>query len=272
MKLHNKFTEDLVYFLRKYLFTYIFGIAVFLNAYFMFTNSEIFTIGNGEEFDLIAKLQVSFILNWSGYFTPVLVALPHVMRFHEEKSSGAYRFGLVRSGQLKYVFCKVRDAAVSGALVMACSLSLFVAAVSVYAFLHEGTVTLYHAGMFGDEYTPNFYYDLIIDGKGIVVFLINCMFLVGYSIYWSCIGTVVSFFIKNKRIALAGPFIFQRVFDYIIPRSMSYLHDGNLRLSSSSQAMHMGGIPYAISYVGTVFVLSVTILYFGMEVWLRRHG
>lgn len=79
-------------------------------------------------------------------------------------------------------------------------------------------------------------------------------------------------FIRNKRIAIAGPFIFKRFFDYIIPESMFYLHDGNLRLSSYSQAMYLGGIPYAISYVGTVFVLSVTILYFGMRVWLRRHG
>ena len=53
MKSNNKFTVDLVYFLRKYLFTYIFGIAVFLNAYFMFTNSEVFTIADGDEFDLL---------------------------------------------------------------------------------------------------------------------------------------------------------------------------------------------------------------------------
>lgn len=244
----------------------LFGIAVILNAWLLFYDSAA-----EEVCDLAVLLQTSFITGPSAYILPVLTALPSVMRWHEERTSGAYRSYVLRKGRRRYAFSKILEAAISGALVMILSLVLFTVFVYIYAAAHGMRVTYEMYGMFGSEYDPTLYYRLIIGGKGRLVYLINCLFLVGYGMLWPCIGTAVSVFIRDKRLALASAFLAKRFLEFVTGAA-PVLRASNLLLSTYAQSMFLGGIPYAVCYVLVTLLLCTVIVYFGMEYVLAKNG
>lgn len=169
-----------------------------------------------EYVDLLEGLQTTYILGMTPYITPIVTSLLYVMKFYEEKSTGAYRIYVIRAGKMGYAVKKILESLLSGMFVMAGSLLLYTLFGILYAVWHGIPVVFMGIGDFyGEAGEPIIYVRLLEQGKGGIVYLLHCLCLFLYGMTWPCIGTAVSVFMGNRRLALASTLLINRLMNYI---------------------------------------------------------
>ena len=246
-----------------------FLVAVILNAIFIYIGSDIMFM---EHVELLVLLQESYIWNLTAYISPLLVCLPYVTRFYEEKESGYYRIKIMRQGKVGYAMKHVWQAMVSGAMVMLFSILLFTVIIYIYAACNGLTVSLSAgADEYGDQFMPSFYYNLVQQGKGWIVYVLHIISLMCYGMIWPCYGMIASLFVTNRRLAVVFPFLLKRLLEFM-PDALLFLSARRLRFEGIMAYMPLGGFLYAATYVLVAFLVTVLLVYLGMKLLMKRQG
>ena len=148
----------IVYEIKQLFCSATFWIAVILETIFIFFNSEIFL---NDQIDYLELLDTSFDLGLSGFITPVLVSLPFVTRFYEEKTNGNYIMKITRHGTLKYASNIAIATICSGMLVMLFSLCTYTVVITLFGYINGYEFYFYPLDKFGTSESPTFYLTLI---------------------------------------------------------------------------------------------------------------
>jgi len=257
MKVEKNGTLEL--FLKQYILNLPTLLAAAILGILMIYSSEIRSFTGG--FDILGGLQSAYILGLAAYLVPVIVCFPYTMRFSEEYRSGYRIYNELRVGRKRYIFYRLRDALISSGTVMLAGIAIYTVYACCYCKIHGLECLCSGDGFFGNRNSTPMYYEWIENGLGVLVYLVNILFLMAYGMFWSVVGTVISVFVTNRRAAVAAPFLFKRFLDYVIPESMFFLMPSNLRLSTWVAAQPVGGIWYGILYIAITFILGWMIIY-----------
>ena len=92
------------------------------------------------------------------------------------------------------------------------------------------------------------------------------LFLIVLAMFWNIVGTVVSIFVMNRRVAIVSPFFFKRVLDYLIPERLFFLTPSNLRMSAWVVDLPVGGLWYGILYISIALLLGWIIIFIRLSV------
>jgi hypothetical protein len=243
--------------------------AVLLNVVFIYLGSEMML---SADLDILSTLQNSYILGLTPFVTPIFVCLPYVTEFYEEKRKGYYRFKVMRYGKLRYVMSHVGKAMLSGMAVMLLSFAVFEVFVWTYGIV-RGEPMHFEGGtnFYGTEYTPTVYYNLVMQGHGWIVHLINILFVTCYGMIWPCFGIVASVFVSNRRLAVIFPFLLKRLLEFL-PDKLSIFCPNRLLFNEDLARAPLGGTLYVAAYLMTVFLIAVLGTYIGLKRLLERQG
>ncbi len=212
--------------------------------------------------DLLEGLQNGFILGMTAYIIPVVVCFPAVMRFSEERAGGYSIFSQLRTSNVGYIVRRLGGSMLSSGMVMLLGILVYTIYMAFRCLRHGIPLTCTGSGFFGtaDNPEPAFYYHMIAAGMEFVVYLANVMYLLCYAAFFGVVGTVVSVFVTNRRVAVVSPMLFLRLESYILPSGLFCLSTWNLRLSAWAAALPLGGIWYAPLYILVAFLLGLGIL------------
>lgn len=251
----------------------LFWIVVLFNSLLLFWSSGI--VGYFE-CDPIDRVSHAYHSGVAADIVPIAVSVVSVMRFYDELSVGIYRVEVIRTGRLKFVFQKIMEAFVSGALVMFATLVVYTLAVYVYAGVHQMPVIMEGVETLGSEGTT-VYLQWAREGKGILVYLIQCSFMMIYGTVWAVLGTSFTVFITNKRVAVLFPYILKVLMECLgaycyVKWGTGILFLWNLMMSPWSTAKPLRGVVYEFGCLGVVLLLSMTIIYAGMERIYSKQG
>lgn len=126
-------------------------------------------------------------------------------------------------------------------------------------------------GFFDEKASGAYRYKLLRNDR-----LIYVLKQVGKSMFsamiWPAFGTAISVFVKNRKVALAFPFLLLRFWRFIIPDEAYFLETSNLELNGSVIKLPLGGYIYAVTYCLCVAFLCVVIVYTGLRILLRKNG
>lgn len=246
----------------------VFWVAVILNAFVIYSTQETDT---GSRIDMLEGVQTAFIVGKASYYVPVCVSLPGVMAFFDEKSNGAYRYKLLRTRRLVYVFRQVSRSMISGAGVMLFSFIMY-SMVMLLLSMGNGVPVIFSGiqDYYGEN--VNIYVRLMADGRGWLVYLMHGSWLMFYAMVWPAFGVAVSAFVKNRKFSLASPFLLKRLLVYMIADEAVVLNFENLRLTGGVENLPLAGYPYALIYCLCLLFFCVVIVYMGLRIFLRKNG
>ncbi len=212
--------------------------------------------------DILEGLQNSFIFGMTAYIIPVVVCFPAVMRLSEERASGYGVFAQLRTSRHGYIMRRLGGAMLSSGVVMLLGIMAYTVCMVYICAMHGLSLMCTGSGFFGTVYDPEpaFYYHMVEDGMGFLVYFVNVLFLICYAAFFGLVGTVVSVFVTNRRVAVVSPMLFMRLSAYIVPDTMPFLLPTNLRLSAWAAELPIGGIWYAPLYILVAFLLGLGIL------------
>ncbi len=245
----------------------IFWIAVILNIFIIYITQETDT---SRQIDMLEAIQTAFMLGMASYYVPICVSLPGVTGFFDEKSSGAYRYKLLRNRKLFYVFKQVGKSMFSGAMVMLFSFVIYSLIMLLISLKSDVPVTF--VGVQGFYGEGNIYAQLVEEGKGWLVYLMQGSWLMFYSMVWPAFGTAVSVFVKNRKVSLASPFLLMRLLNFVISDKVLFMNFEHLRLAGRVVNLPLGGYIYAVTYCLCLLFLCVVIVYMGLRIFLRKNG
>lgn len=250
-------------FLKKHLFNLPALSAAVILGIVMIYSSEIQYYIGADYFDILGGIQNSYTLGLAAYIIPIIVCFPYIMRFSEERISGYQIYNELRTGRKLYIFYKLRDAVISGGMIMLAGITVYTFYSMCYCKVYRMELLCNGDGFFGTVHNPepNIYYAWIMEGLGILVYLVNILFLMAFSMFWAVVGTVVSVFVTNRRVAVVSPLLFKRFLEYIIPDSMHFLIPTNLSMSGWVTEQFGGGIWYGILYITITFISGWLIIY-----------
>lgn len=248
----------------------VFWIAVFLNSYFIFQASD---LGFFDTYDLIYSLGYAYFYSIASHLTPVLVSVISIMRFHDELENGIYRAEIMRIGKVRFSALKIWDAFLSGVEVMLFSLLAYTLIVFVCGGINGIPVTMENADDFtdySDLSKTNLCRELILNGKGFLVYLLKCVCVTLYGSVWAAMGGVLAFFINNKRVVILGPFILKALLEYLAAYS-------EFKWGISIFVLHrlqqpLSGATYLICCPAVILLLCTVIVYVRMEQLCRKKG
>lgn len=252
----------------------LFWIVVLFNSLLLFWTSGI--MGN-TECDLIDGLFSAYFSGVASHIVPIAVSVVSVMKFYDELSVGIYRVEVIRTGRLKFVFQKVMEAFLSGALVMLATLLVYTLAACIYGGIHHLPITIEGRGLISVDEEPTVYVQWIKEGRGIFFYLVQCIFVMVYGTVWAVLGTAFTVFITNKRVAVLFPYILKVLMECL--GSYCYVKWGtgilmlwNLMMSPWSASHPAEGVVYELGCLSIVLLLSMSVIYAGMERIYRKQG
>lgn len=187
--------------------------------------------------------------NYLTIFLPILSALPYVTFFCAERISGCMRFGISRSGKLRYYTAKFISAILSGGLAVMTGYSLY--GIIIYIMFPTGEASLTEfaqlvvgMALYGMiSVLPAFFLSAFIKNK----YIICCLPFIIMHFYFTLLSRIQSMFINKDR------------FDLVF--KMDFLYPNNIRNilikdSNSLLILLFYSFLSAISFIGFYIIMS----------------
>lgn len=237
-----------------------------------------FSVGTGlqnSEPDILNGLSWALIYDIFSFILPVMVSVPSVLKFYDEVHGKRYRQEVIRTGKIRYVFCKVADSFFTAVLVMILTIAIYTMAVYIYAWIYDLPVACARDSVsFSDK---DIYTKMLAEHKGWVVYLIKIVFVSVAAGIWAMLGSSLVVFIKNKRVAILGPFIIRAILDMVGAYLDAHYHTSvlwmyKLQLSSGISERVCGGMIEELIYLLVIGMLCMFLVYVGMERIYRKQG
>ncbi len=263
------------YFLRNWMRTLfcssMFWIAVICESLFVFATSE---VPMNLDINFLELIDNSFSWNIAAYITPILVSLPYVTKFFDEKASGNYIVRITRFGEYRYACHTAVRTMLSGMMVMFFSIIMFTLMICIYGWFHHYDMFFEGGGLYGTDEYVTIYGWLLEQGMGWMIYIVHIIFLCFYGGVWACFGVLASVFVTNRRLAIVFPFLLKRLLEYIfdVSGSLYFLLPHGLTFPLSTSIKPLGGFLYLACYVLTVFIITVIGLYYGMRIYMGKRG
>lgn len=212
---------------------------------------------NGYIFEVIHSMNS---LGMSGFIMPVLCSLPGVLEYYEERETLNYRYKVIREGRMKYTAGTIVRGMLRGSLVVALALAALLVAFFVISSVEGNGIDFYdESGIYGLEDDRTLYVELFDAGKGWLVMLLNFAMMILHGAVWPCFGIAASCVIKNRKFAIAFPFLMYRLFAYIYDIN-EYITPLSFNMTLGIVYEPYGGFLRVIIYILAVFVICFVML------------
>lgn len=188
---------------------------------------------------------------------PVLVSMPFLFYYTDEIRSGATHFQMIRMKKKSRYLMGQFLAAIGSAVLMAI----------VAMFVFTGCCVAMGAGWQANDamlqgfFQESMYEAYLKQGSTVIPYLIYAFTYILFSMEWGMIGMVVSFFIKNRYVVVAAPFLFAQIMAYL-------MYGAFAPYTTLLQTVHLhwagGGLYYAIGYhaISLAVWIGLSILLF----------
>lgn len=196
---------------------------------------------------------------------PVLASMPFLFYYTDEIKSGNAHFQMIRM--------KKKSRYLAGQFLAATGSAVLMAVIALAIF----TVFCIFAGagwQANDVMLQGFFQDSMYDaylqkGTTVMPYMIYAFTYVLFSMEWGLIGMAVSFFIKNRYVVIAAPFLFAQIMGYL-------MYGAYAPYTTLLQTVHLhwagGGLYYAIGYhiISLSIWIGLSVLFFYRR--LRYEG
>lgn len=219
-------------------------------CYFMSILDELRYLWNSTSADVLYFFDIAQNI---GYFTSMSIlccTTVNCTSFLRDYHSGYYRHNIMRSGKFNYILSKYISCVITGGLILAVGLALFLFVLAIrFPLISDDS---YYLELYIRSVETIFPAELLKNGKYVGFFTIYIFLAFIYGALWSGMGIAVSSFITDKYVASFSP--------YILWFGSSCVLTGKLRTEIVFKGNYSvgglyGSLLYAILYFGSIVIV-----------------
>lgn len=187
--------------------------------------------------------------NYLTIFLPILSAVPYVTFFCAERVSGCMRFGISRSGKLRYYTAKFISAILSGGLAVMTGYSLYGTIIYTIFPTRETSLTEFAQLAVGMAFygmisvLPAFFLSAFIKNK----YIICCLPFIIMHFYFTLLSRIQSMFINKDRFDL----VFKM--DFLYPNNIRYIF---IKDTNNLSILLFYALLSVISFTGFIIIMN----------------
>lgn len=217
-------------------------------SYFISAAEELKFVWNSKSCDILYLHMIAFDLGFLSTLAVLCCTALNCTAFLNDYESSFYRGCILRSGKHRYTAAKFLSCVVTGGLILALGLIIFVLILRLRFPLANPNGGIVDSA----QHSKSLMGELITEGHYVGYFAVLALLSFLYGGMWSAVGLCVSAFIPDKYAASFSPFIILKFSELFL--TGNFYFDNIL-----SGYFDFGGIAqdllFAIAYLGTITVV-----------------
>lgn len=214
-------------------------------SYFISCAEELKYVWNYDRCDVLYLHMIAYDLGFLSSLAVLCCTALNCTAFLNDYQSSFYRGCILRSGKRRYTAAKFLSCVVTGGLILALGLIIFVLILSLKFPLGNPDGNVVDSAQHSDLFLA----EILLGGHYVGYFAALSLLSFLYGGMWSAVGICVSAFVPDKYAASFSPFIIMNFAGYFLKGNFSFdnIFSGYYNVGGTA-----GSLLFAIGYIGAI--------------------